>query len=713
MTTKWLNLFSIRAAVVACWLGAPIAIADSAPNIVWMAGGHIGVLAVAVSPDDQWIATGGSDSDQTIKIWRRSDGALVKTLTGNAGGIGAIAFSPDGQFMATGCTTSSGEGDSFVKLRSFPAGAIVGNFEGHFNQAASVAFSPDGTRLVSGSFDATAIIWDVPNGGILQTLSGHADAVNDATFSPDGMLVATASNDHTAIIWDAATGTPLHTLSDHTFFVSAASFSADGSTLATGGWDSTVKQWNVSTGSLIRTITGSDTAYDARYSPDGSIVAAGFGDVLGEFNLYNASTGAFLRPVTGHSASITALAFDSTGTTVVSGSFDSTAVVSDVATGSVERILGKHHGQVQGVAYAPSGQFVVSCAADLTIRLWNAADGAELRVLTGHQALINDVAVSADSSKIASAAGELTQISIDSTVRIWNAADGSVLQTLAGHNRGSSSVAFSPDGTKIVTGGQDRIGSPVRNRATVKLWDATTGQLLQTLYQGASGSLTYAVAFTPDGAAVASGGTEGVVLIHEIATGAQQHALAQGGTVVQISFAADGANLATTSQETGTVQLWRVADETLLHTLQASSSFVQAAILSPDGQTVIGGSGFDHVIRVWRASDGMEQHFYDAETGWGTEPQLPMAFSPDGTKFVYGRSDATVVLARIESGCPQIPGDSDCDGDVDLIDWAAFAECMTGPGSGSISAGCDVFDFETDADVDLGDAAVFMRGFAQ
>jgi uncharacterized lipoprotein YddW (UPF0748 family) len=48
-----------------------------------------------------------------------------------------------------------------------------------------------------------------------------------------------------------------------------------------------------------------------------------------------------------------------------------------------------------------------------------------------------------------------------------------------------------------------------------------------------------------------------------------------------------------------------------------------------------------------------------------------------------------------------LPGDYDVDGDVDADDFAHFAPCMTGPDNGPPAAGCDLFDFELDDDVDV------------
>jgi len=56
-------------------------------------------------------------------------------------------------------------------------------------------------------------------------------------------------------------------------------------------------------------------------------------------------------------------------------------------------------------------------------------------------------------------------------------------------------------------------------------------------------------------------------------------------------------------------------------------------------------------------------------------------------------------------------GDSEFDGDVDLIDYTTFAECMTGPGRVDRLCDCRFLDIDHDGDVDLGDFALFQNGF--
>ena len=59
------------------------------------------------------------------------------------------------------------------------------------------------------------------------------------------------------------------------------------------------------------------------------------------------------------------------------------------------------------------------------------------------------------------------------------------------------------------------------------------------------------------------------------------------------------------------------------------------------------------------------------------------------------------------TGVGHVPGDSDADGDVDMLDFARLQACFTGPGPASPARGCCFFDFEPDGDIDLNDYAVF------
>ena len=74
---------------------------------------------------------------------------------------------------------------------------------GHTAAITAVAFSPDGTRVLTGSQDNTAKLWDAQTGKEILSLPGHTQEVTSVAFSPDGLSVLTSSRDGTAIIWQA------------------------------------------------------------------------------------------------------------------------------------------------------------------------------------------------------------------------------------------------------------------------------------------------------------------------------------------------------------------------------------------------------------------------------------------------------------------------------------------------------------------------------
>ena len=89
--------------------------------------------------------------------------------------------------------------------------SLIRTFTGHTDDVLSVAFSPDGSKVLTGSDDNTAKLWDVSTGTVIRTFTGHTDYVISVAFSPDGSKVLTGSSDDTAKLWDVSTGTEIRT----------------------------------------------------------------------------------------------------------------------------------------------------------------------------------------------------------------------------------------------------------------------------------------------------------------------------------------------------------------------------------------------------------------------------------------------------------------------------------------------------------------------
>jgi TIR domain/WD domain, G-beta repeat len=152
-------------------------------------------------------------------------------------------------------------------------------FAGHTEPVLAIRFSPDGTRVLTGSSDTTARLWDAASGKPIAILAGHKGPVWAVAFSPDGTRVLTGSGDGTARLWDAVSGKPIATLAGHTGFVRATAFSSDGTRILTGSDDNTARLWDAVSGKPIATLAGHTGAvWAVAFSPDGTRVLTGSDD---------------------------------------------------------------------------------------------------------------------------------------------------------------------------------------------------------------------------------------------------------------------------------------------------------------------------------------------------------------------------------------------------------------------------------------------------
>src|SRR5262249_23512341 len=106
-------------------------------------------------------------------------------------------------------------------LRETPLRATL---MGHSDAISSVAFSPDGQRVLTGSYDTTARVWDATTGQQKAALKRHTGEVRSVAFSPDGKRILTGSEDKTARVWDAETGQEMAVLKGHTAAVYSVAF---------------------------------------------------------------------------------------------------------------------------------------------------------------------------------------------------------------------------------------------------------------------------------------------------------------------------------------------------------------------------------------------------------------------------------------------------------------------------------------------------------
>ena len=85
-------------------------------------------------------------------------------------------------------------------------GPTVLELKGHTLGVSSVSFSPDGSRIVTGSWDRTAKVWDARTGMSLLELKGHTGLVSSVCVQPRRLADRHRQSGQTAKVRDARTG---------------------------------------------------------------------------------------------------------------------------------------------------------------------------------------------------------------------------------------------------------------------------------------------------------------------------------------------------------------------------------------------------------------------------------------------------------------------------------------------------------------------------
>ncbi|TMK50365.1 MAG: c-type cytochrome [Alphaproteobacteria bacterium] len=283
--------------------------------------------------------------------------------------------------------------------------------------------------------------------------------------------------------------------------------------------------------------------------------------------------------LSGHGGPVRALATSADGKSVLSGSFDTSAIRWSLATESAEQVLRFHSDAVNAVSFLPDGR-MATAGADARIAIWTAGRQQPDEVFEGHRGPIVSLAVSSDGSTLASA-------SWDSTVRLWPLGSGSK-RVLEGHSQNVNGVAFTPDGKSLVSVGYD---------LTLRIWPLVAGSPEVTTLP----SPLNAVAVAPDGE-IATGGADGWLRL--LTAAARQTGEVQAGPtpIVALAISPDGALIAAASIG-GAVSIIDRKARSVVRTLVGPGPPVWSVAFLPDSATLLTG-GADGMIRRWNALTG-------------------------------------------------------------------------------------------------------------
>jgi WD40 repeat protein len=261
---------------------------------------------------------------------------------------------------------------------------------------------------------------------------------------------------------------------------------------------------------------------------------------------------------------------------------------------------------VLGLAFSPDQRYLATAALDGTARVWDVAARKLVHALPGQ-----------DVTSVAFRAGgrQLTTVAVDGTVVQWGTSTGERLRTLRAHlgpvgNVGFG-VGFSGDGERLTS----------LTRDGVRVWETDSGREVVSIPPPTSVPTT--AFLSPDGRHLAVAGF-GSVQVLEVESKKRVAGWPISFHVANhLAFSADGRLLAVAFAD-GTVRVWEIKSEKLLHTLRHGDR-VACVAFHPGGQQLASGS-CDNTAKIWDLQTGREVETLRGHIGH----VMALAYSGDG-----------------------------------------------------------------------------------
>jgi len=361
-----------------------------------LAGYSDSTTAVAVSSGLNIIATGsgvkeGAEEADAVRLWDGNSGELLRTIQENFSDVRALALSPDNRWLASGSRKS-------LKLVSVGGVSKPKLLTAEFDPGELLVFQRSGRVLLHGGADRPK--WGVPHGWIKFWDASTGKLKRQSAFpftdilaiSPNGRVAAVGTDWGTKTarggksflkLVEVESGRTLREiLPEEAEDVLAAALSFDGGVLA--GWlrgGAAVAVWDAATGKRLHTLKG---VPPIAVSPDGKSLAALDSD-RNVIKLYDVAAGKETATLRGHSNVVRTLKFSDDGKILISGGLDTTAKLWDAATGE-ELVSLITIGQGGWLVVTPDGLFDGSADAMQQVS-WRVGDTNDIVSL---EAFFND-----------------------------------------------------------------------------------------------------------------------------------------------------------------------------------------------------------------------------------------------------------------------------------------------------------------------------------
>ena len=485
---------------------------------------------VCFSPDGQYLAyVAGRITLAVRHIETKEHIALLKRSSRKH--IQGLSFSPCGRFLAVGSqNTSTNRQNIELQVWDIDKETLEMTDSDYGGDKLIPAYASDGTLRVADIYKGKVVLWDASRREKLGSFEYRGKAKNAFGFSSDGQRFAVSTGCEVRV-WHA--DMPL-TVAPHLGHTQAhALFFLHGGKMLVSRYlgESGIVFWDVARKRALRTLDSSyeSLARKCALSPCEEILATLIGKNNETIEVLNVASGTPIATLTKHQSYVTALAFSPTGEHFISGDEKGNLSVWSVDSWRELRELIGHTNRITAVAFHPNGSQVITASGDHTARVWDVESGEQFGSPFVEFTLADASLYKGDSREIQcrlkqktkvlgirtatfSPCGNLIAGGLWGEVRLWDAA---TLEPCMGMILPESCsrigvVVFSPCGQYLASGSWWN----ETDKVSIRVWEVATGENVHTFWGHPTDIQD--LAFSPDGALLASGSFDGTILLWDM-----------------------------------------------------------------------------------------------------------------------------------------------------------------------------------------------------
>ncbi|MBI3482064.1 MAG: WD40 repeat domain-containing protein, partial [Bacteroidetes bacterium] len=610
-------------------------------------GHELAVVAVAVSPDSNYVVTGSRD--KSAKLWELSTGREVRSFLGHDYSVTSVDISSNGKYLLTGSN------DETVKLWEIETGKEIFSVNPVHERITHVAISPDMKFFVTAALRFNVHVYDFNSKKKIREFEVSPESNRngvDIAISPDSKWLAFGEDNRIVNVYRTSDWEKAYTFEYGSGWCGGCatfcSFSPDSKNLVMVSHNGSAKKYDLTSGKLVKQYA--DEIRDPSsivISPDNKKITLALKKEIIVWD--NESGKELLRFNPKVEQEMNETLFTNNSKQLLITCDNNTTMIWDLDKQKVVQSLTGFLNlrDKGGITYDPNfiwdmqiakyirfknnllitndGKTLIKGKFGSKIKQWDIASGKSVMEFVGHEKAVLCYDLSRDGKRLITGGG-------DGKIILWNVQTGDTIRAIKAHREPILDIHFNSDETKVAASSWD---------ARLITWDLSTGKSVNFFDFENNAALN--ILWGQSDLYLFTGQSKEIKMWELDSKTAVREFVGHSDVISSMRLSPDKQQLLSGSWD-GSVRLWNVGTGLMERKFIGHRGAVHAAIFSTDGKNIYS-AGADRQIRVWDISSAKVIRTFDGHKAEVTS----LLFSPDNKMLISHSVDGATKFWDLNS----------------------------------------------------------------